>query len=68
MKIKALRTIRTDVGNVRRGDEADLPATVAKSLIDRKLAEAVRVERARPRKKPHVAAQAAPSKPEKTGA
>lgn len=42
MKIRALRTIRTDAGNVRRGETTDkLSDPVANSLIKRGLAELI---------------------------
>lgn len=68
MKIRALRTIRTDAGNVRRGDEAEVSAPVAKSLIERGLAEAVGKAKARSRPRPHVASRAAPKSKPKEGA
>lgn len=41
MKIRALRTLRTDAGNVRRGQEVELSGPSAKSLIARGIAEPV---------------------------
>lgn len=63
MKVKALRTIRTDAGNVRRGAiSPELSGPVAKSLIERGLAEAVDepADAADKPAKPHVSAKAKP--------
>ncbi|ALJ14116.1 hypothetical protein [Sphingopyxis macrogoltabida] len=64
MKVRALRTIRTDAGNVKRGTVSpDLSGPVAKSLIDRGLAEAIEDEADAEEKapKPHVAAKPKPT-------
>jgi len=71
MKIRALRTIRTDVGNVRRGEATEkLSDAAAKSLIKRGLAELVDDEpkaEAPPKPKTPAKPKGAKSSPE-TGA
>ncbi len=41
MKFRALRTLRTDAGSIRRDATGDLPDSIVRSLIDRGLAVAV---------------------------
>lgn len=66
MEIRALRTIRTDGGNVKRGTTTSkLSDPVAKSLIKRGLAELVSdpAEAEKPEAKTHAKTKGAKSSP-----
>lgn len=52
MEIRALRTLRTDAGTVRRDQKVELSAVAAKSLIARGLAEAVEQPGEKPKAQP----------------
>jgi len=66
MKIRALRTLRGDAGNIRRGAVAEVSDSAARSLIQRGLAAEVEEEGGQARKRPKPRAKAANAPKAKT--